>query len=88
MLKVTPICRYGHGELERVNGPETPDGTKHAWGLLGFVIQPYRAADEFGGEQLSKVMSESMGIFTASVYRCPVCGYVEMFDDGEENVSP
>jgi hypothetical protein len=66
MAKVTRTCRYEHGRLELLTG----------WFALQGV-QPY------GGGLLnqSKEFRLTGQVAALHVWRCPVCGYVELVDD-------
>ncbi|AOZ06729.1 hypothetical protein BKK80_13570 [Cupriavidus malaysiensis] len=74
-MKVTPTCRYEHGELQEI--PREPE--THYFGLMGATLVPFRAGTPVG-EPLSRT-TVSGRIYTVSIFRCPVCGYLEMFDD-------
>ncbi|SAJ91427.1 hypothetical protein UA11_04699 [Burkholderia multivorans] len=81
-MKVTPTCRYGHGELLQVTQPDSPDGAKHSWGLVGVLLHHFRAGASRVGEPLTATMiSESGSVYTMKMFRCPTCGYMELFDD-------
>lgn len=67
-LPITPECRYGHGLLKEVKGDEG----------LRYVIRSVYKDQPAPGEQ---VITESPVVFTALLFRCPVCGYLEVFDD-------
>lgn len=76
-MKVTPTCRYGHGDLEVAN--EGHDTNTHRWTLLGVTSQSFVAGSSVGTPLTST--GPSGNVFTLALYRCPVCGYLEMFDD-------
>lgn len=64
---ITPECRYGHGQLTEVTGdPE-----------LRYAVRSVFKTQE--GDQ--KIITESPYAFTARLYRCRFCGYLELFDD-------
>ncbi|WP_155705995.1 hypothetical protein [Burkholderia cepacia] len=78
-MKVTPTCRYGHGDLAEVT--RTPD--EHYWGFIGARLIPFRVGTPVG---TSLMETEASGrIYTVALYRCPVCGYLEVFDDEGTN---
>ncbi|WP_186044277.1 hypothetical protein [Burkholderia gladioli] len=80
-MKVTPTCKYGHGELVTVDEKEIIDGAKHSWALTGLLVKPYYAVSEVGAQPaLTKDISYSGHVFTLSAYSCKVCGYMEFFD--------
>lgn len=68
-VEIVPNCRYGHGDLEHVEGD---------WGLQGYhLIRPKPTVIVNTGP--------SETAFTVMVYRCPTCGYVELKDvDGDD----
>lgn len=78
-MKVTPTCRYGHGQLVHVTQPDVA-GMKHSWGLVGVLIQHFRAGASSVGEPLTSI-SHSGNVYTMKTFRCPICGYTELFDD-------
>lgn len=55
LVDVAPICRYGHGDMRRVEGGK--------WALV------------------DASSSEIVTAFVVRMYRCPVCGYLEMLDE-------
>lgn len=68
-------CRYGHGDLEPDRGE---DGALRIWGFLNFV--PVKPQTE--GDQTSPRLTSTQSSYTVQILTCPVCGYVELFDDG------
>lgn len=65
--KIVPMCRYEHGRMERQEG---------LWGLDQIRMAPADAP--------AAKTSLATGIsFVASMYRCSVCGYLELIDDEE-----
>src|SRR5260364_130240 len=72
---VTPTCRYGHGDLSKVE--RTPES--HFWGLIGANTRHFRTGTPVG-QPLSQ--TELSGrIYTLQLFRCSICGYLEFFDD-------
>jgi len=70
---VKPNCRYGHGDLERLRlftEDRQPRGT---------IIPTYLEIPNTGA-----AISDGSG-YTMTLYRCPKCGYTELFDDGVVN---
>lgn len=85
-MKITPTCRYGHGELlrEDVISPEAVESSKkYSWGLMGILEQLYRPAQgESGGDSPFHVSRGHSGhVFTLRLYKCSTCGYLELFDE-------
>lgn len=76
-MKITPTCRYGHGELQE--SPRSPDN--HCWGLIGATLTNQVVGATHFGTSIARVTEASGRVFTITLYRCPVCGYLEMFDD-------
>ncbi|WP_144409776.1 hypothetical protein [Cupriavidus basilensis] len=73
--KFSPTCRYGHGPLSQIE--QIP--SDHRWGLAGVTIAPLTA-----GSPVNRALSASFAsgrIYTVSVHRCQICGYLELFDD-------
>lgn len=71
--KVTPNCRYGHGDLVRLklrNEDGLPRGT---------IISTYLELENMG-----TAMMDGKG-YSITLFRCPTCGYLEIFDDGDYN---
>lgn len=67
-MNITPTCRYDHGPLEESQGdPE-----------LRYAVRSVFKTHEPSGQL---VIEEAPYVFTARLFRCPVCGYVELFDD-------
>lgn len=66
-MNITPTCRYDHGPLAEITGE--PD--------LRYAVRSVFKTRE--GDQ--PVITESPYAFTARLYRCSVCGYLELFDD-------
>src|SRR5260364_234136 len=76
---VTPTCRYGHGDLSKVE--RTPES--HFWGLIGANTRHFRTGTPVG-QPLSQ--TELSGrIYTLQLFRCSICGYLEFFDDNIVN---
>lgn len=67
---VTPTCRYGHGELQ-----ENPA----LWSLTGVTLSPIGQPAE--GQPPVMVVMENGRAYSTKLFRCPVCGYIELFDD-------
>lgn len=65
MEKVAPQCKYGHGNLER-----QPD----LWAVQGVEVLDTKT------DGLPDTRNTALQ-FTCSMFRCPRCGYLEMFDD-------
>lgn len=79
-MKVTPTCRYGHGELVHLTQPDDGMGTNHSWGLVGVLMHHFRARASSVGEPLTSI-SQSGNVYTMKTFRCSTCGYMELFDD-------
>lgn len=73
-MKVTPTCRYGHGDLEKVERSD-PD---HYWAFMGINIMKYTAGMP-AGEPLTSTSMDGT-VFAVALYRCKTCGYIECFD--------
>lgn len=71
--KVIPTCRYGHGNLGRIVLASTLHEPR------GMYIPTFQ--DSFGK---GTILSDGNG-YTVIMYRCPTCGYIELFDDGVVN---
>lgn len=65
--KTVPTCRYEHGKMERQPG---------LWGLDQIRKAPANAP-------ASRASMGTGVAFVASMYRCSVCGYLELIDDEE-----
>lgn len=63
-----PSCRYGHGRLI-FHSP--------ASGAVGFLLPAYAATPDY---DTAPVQVHDTG-YTISIYVCPTCGYLELFDD-------
>lgn len=66
--KVNPVCKYGHGDLERQGD---------LWGVEGFS-----KATSSSGTPLVPIAGNDQQ-FVMVMYRCPRCGYLELFDNEE-----
>lgn len=73
-MKVTPTCRYGHGDLKR---------NERVWSLPGIDLVKM-ASDEDAKQPVYSVTQNGHG-FSVCIYRCFVCGYIELFDDVTDN---
>ena len=69
-MKSTPKCRYDSCNLEKVTGPSAIK----SWASIGMV------EDENNPEQARLGFNSA---FSYSAFKCPLCGYVELFDEGE-----
>jgi hypothetical protein len=72
-VKVTPMCRYGHGPLGRIrllNHEEHP---------RGMVLPTYLEIPGMG-----PALMDGNG-FSVTLFRCSTCGYLELFDDEVAN---
>lgn len=69
-------CRYGHGPLVRRDG---------AWSLDGRQIRAVNESEKsvFANEEV--VADETGQIYAVFLWRCPVCGYLEMSDTDTES---
>lgn len=67
-MNVQPTCRYGHGPLMR---PDSEDDTRWVFGVT-------KKTEDADGK---KALTELPYAFTVLLYRCPICGYIELFDD-------
>jgi hypothetical protein len=68
-LLLSPACRYGHGDLDRValkNGEDEP---------RGMFLPTFR--DIVG---VGPALVDGSG-YTIAAFRCATCGYIELFDD-------
>lgn len=63
--QVEPTCRYNHGKLVLEDSPSDPSTS--GWGLRSFAF-------------FDLPPDENDSVWTVKVYKCPVCGYVELFD--------
>lgn len=68
--KITPICRYGHGELMI----DADDSEPRLWALLG--VKKMGA-----GSSGHTAMMPTGSSYSFVMYQCRVCGYIELFDD-------
>lgn len=72
-INFEPSCRYGHGSLEKDQIEKD-----HFWGIVGAQLKKMNATSPVGAAiQESR---PSGGIYSVHIYRCPVCGYIELFD--------
>lgn len=65
-MEVTPLCKYGHGLLKLDTGAAEDDSI---WGLESY-------------KRFDGIMAVGKKAFTVSVFVCPTCGYIELFDEG------
>ncbi len=65
--KITPICRYGHGELNLVNA-----GTSEQF------MAPVTGS--MFGEVRHDMVVISPTAYSFSIYKCPSCSYLELHD--------
>lgn len=72
-MKFKPNCRYGHGDLMRTVFRSNDDSMRSLF--LPTAKQLMEGAP---------LMADGSG-FTVALYRCPKCGYLEIFDDEVEN---
>lgn len=63
-------CRYGHGELIQIEG---------IWSLS--CMEKEERENPAFPDKKSISHTPNGVIYTMHVYRCPVCGYLELFDD-------
>ncbi|QNB08372.1 hypothetical protein G5S34_17515 [Herbaspirillum frisingense] len=68
-----PLCRYGHGALIK-----DQLGPSQFWGLMGAIVRETPPKTLLG--QTTETVSSGV-LFTVNLYRCKVCGYIELFDD-------
>ncbi len=68
-MSIAPNCRYGHGNLKKVNNgsPEFPDV---------FAVSGMQRMTQDG---VTRVTSSQVGLLL-DVFECPVCGYTELFE--------
>lgn len=78
-MKIEPTCRYGHGALIEI--ARSPD--EHYWGFIGASLVPFRV--EMSVDTPLEDTEVSGRIYTVSLFRCPSCGYLEVFDDEPSN---
>lgn len=69
---ITPNCRYGHGDLGEVQA-----GTASA----RWAIQEHQVSKVGGDAESTKLLTPGMSLFSLRIFKCPVCGYLEFFDD-------
>lgn len=67
-IEIKPDCRYGHGELEE-QLLQIKEGQK-----ARFFSTPTMT-------DMGSAVNYDGGGFTHKIFRCPKCGYVEIFDD-------
>lgn len=71
MEQVKRTCRYGHGLLELLAG---------AWAISG--LRPRNAIEAVVGKHAEgRTRALDGRVFALKVWRCPECGYVELFDE-------
>lgn len=75
-MTLEPDCRYGHGKLVAVH--VDPD---NYWGLFGVYVKRAVAGEITAGQGLAELVP-SQKVFTLTAFRCPKCGYMEIFDEG------
>jgi len=68
---VEKTCRYGHGPLHREEGQYGLPAFLHRSGPSNALLRQLQAADY----QITN------RVFVLSLWRCPTCGYVELFDE-------
>lgn len=73
---VEPNCRYGHGPLVRV-----PVARDAYWGLYGVRRVQAEVGAFVAGQPLAS-LEANHAVFTLLAFRCPTCGYMELFDEG------
>ena len=71
--KITPTCRYGHGDLQKVSL------FSHDRQLRGIALPTFLDVKGAG----TALMDGSA--YSIIAYRCPACGYLELFDDEVAN---
>jgi hypothetical protein len=77
-VKVTPICKYGHGALEQQTAFGSTSWVIPAIDMTGFGDE---GQEVLSAEELAKMSQPAFtGAFTLGIYRCNVCGYLEFFD--------
>jgi hypothetical protein len=70
--KCQRTCRYGHGDLHKIDG---------VWSFEGVNWEPYMHGDKVVG----RLPAPNGNGFTVCLWRCSVCHYVEMSDqDGDQ----
>ena len=75
---MTRTCRYGHGDLERLND-QTP---AHQWALMGVKLAaPPEGTDLLPVKGRNVAIDLSRRVFTVTIWRCQECGYLELFDE-------
>lgn len=67
-------CKYGHGSLVE------QDGT---WSLPMVTKEPRDIPQEDRTVMVASMYSEM--VYTVKIWQCPVCGYIELFDDEAHN---
>lgn len=68
IMKIIPTCRYNHGILEEIQG----DPAQH------YSLPAVAKTHELSGK-VSVV--ETPIVFMVRLFRCPMCGYLEIFDN-------
>lgn len=67
-MHVIPECKYCHGPMATPPGDETIK-----WSL--------RAVFKETGANGQSIVQDSPYVFSLNLFRCPTCGYLELFDD-------
>ncbi len=70
-MNFTPTCRYGHGNLEAQTGVEG-----YTWVIPAIDMELFMDGDSWAQGWQAALP----GVYTIRLFRCPTCGYVEMFD--------
>lgn len=70
-LGLIPECRYGHGALQRIELQKINNKTR----LLALATFA----------QTGPLLGMDGGGFTVQMFRCPQCGYLELFDWQAQN---
>lgn len=68
-------CTRGHGPMTHENG---------VWGLMGFTS--LGKIKKSGDEKTRPALVENGMTFAVSVFRCPVCGMIELVDSEAHDV--
>lgn len=63
-------CRYNHGNLEKISG---------VWAFSGITKEKVENPSFPHGFINRNDLNGT--IYTASIYQCQKCGYIELFDD-------
>jgi hypothetical protein len=69
METITPTCRYGHGDLVKVDHDEV--------GTADFLIPTHQPMKVFN---FNGKMATLPAGFVLNIYKCMICSYIELHD--------